>query len=96
MLLDSRKLSEPAAAASPAEELVDSITGEVLDLKDADVLISAFERVSAEAGKLWDLKRKIAQAIASLTEGEAKTRRLRGRTRAAKVEMPDEAGPRGS
>jgi hypothetical protein len=96
MLIDATVTNlEEQPGGSPAPEvpveLVDPTTGEILDLADADTLISSFERVSIQANVFWEAKRKIAHAIAKLTEGEAKTRRVRGKERGAKVEMPDDA-----
>lgn len=85
MLIDTRLTAE-----QPPAELIDFTTGEVLERGDADALISAFERVKAEADKLYSLRHRIAEAIVALSEGPNKTRRVRGKARIAKIEMPDE------
>jgi hypothetical protein len=72
----------------PAPELFNPATGEVVSATDADALIDAFEQVKLMHEELSEAKRNIAHAIAKLTEGEKKTRRVRGKRRRAKVEMP--------
>ena len=79
MLLDSRPAIVP--------DLIDPTTAEVIDRADADALISAWERCDAEAAKLYAARGHFATAIAALTTGDAKTRRLRGETRLARIEM---------
>jgi len=66
--------------------------GEVVDGSDADALISEYERASTRAQLYLDAKRTLALAIARLThDDERKTRRVEGKTRRAKVTMPDDA-----
>lgn len=91
MLLDSTKLTlETTPPGGQEEELIDLITGEVIQSDDADALITSFERIKAQADKFYAQEKRIRLAIGRLTEGEAKTRRIRGKLRAAKVEMPDD------
>lgn len=72
----------------PALEIVDPLTGEVIDREDADALIDAFERINEHAKEVYAAKTDVASAIADLTSGDAKTRRVKGQRRKAKVEMP--------
>lgn len=88
----SPPVEAPPAPPAPEDlELVDPLTGEVVDRKDRDGLIAAFDRTQQKDRELYAFKRALAFALAALTDGEKKTRRVLGHTRCAKVEMPDES-----
>lgn len=81
--------SADASTDDPTQEFIDPLTGEVIDLTDADALIDCFERIKAQDSAIYVAKQIVQRAIANLSEGTAKTRRVRGHRRRAKVEMPD-------
>ena len=76
-------------AANDGPEILDPTTGELVPAGDIDQLIEAFERIKLADAAIYKAKREVQIALADLTEGKAKTRRVRGRRRRAKVEMPD-------
>jgi hypothetical protein len=81
-----------AIAAEPlVEELVDPTNGEIISRQDIDGLIDAFERIKAVNDVCYATLIQIRVALAALTEGTAKTRRVKGRRRKAKVEMPGDS-----
>lgn len=97
MIIDTQRTEPLAPDVAPPDlitqeqELIDLLTGEILDRKDADALIASFERADRTYKKLAEQRRQIAFALAALTSGETRTRRVRGPVRQAKVEMPEQA-----
>lgn len=96
----SRKLQAAAAETAVAEleagageifgrEIVCPISGEVIDLADIDSMIDAIDRLKPAADKIYAVLQSLRISLAGLTEGDAVTRRIRGKRRSAKVEMPD-------
>ena len=77
--------------AEKADEIVDPLDGRIVDPTNADSLIDSFEAAKEFADRLWDWQKQLRQLIAALTEGDAKTRRVRGEKRRAKVTMPSDA-----
>ena len=75
-------------AAPAIAEIEDPLTGELIDANDVDALITLFEQLKANMDAIATAKGLICQALAAKTEGDTKTRRIVGKTRAAKVEMP--------
>lgn len=70
-------------------DLIDPSTGELLDPACVDALAEAHERLKAKEAELCASRQLIARRLAALTEGTAKTRRLRGERTRVKVEMPE-------
>lgn len=70
-------------------EIDDPLTGEVVRTDDVDGLIEMFERLDRENRRVYYTMCRIREALGKLTEGDAVTRRLKGRRKAAKVVMPD-------
>ena len=68
--------------------LIDPTTGELVALDNADELIDCLERVNKHDSRIYACKQHIRMALAKLAEGEAKTRRVRGKRRRAKLEFP--------
>lgn len=62
--------------------------GEIVDLHDADALISAYEKIDKIDSQVYAVKAQLKQALGALTEGDKKTRRVAGRTRVAVITMP--------
>lgn len=87
MLIDTRG-DAPSPAPSPAEDLIDPSTGEILP-RDIDSLVSAFERVSGSIDEMVLFKKQIIRALVAKTTGEGKIRRVRGDLRQVKITMPD-------
>lgn len=61
-----------------------------VDTTDVDGLIGLYERADAQYKKALDVRRQCAHALEVLTEGDARTRRVRGETREAQVVQPDD------
>lgn len=72
-------------------DLICPITGEVVDKDDVDALISTYERSKRINDRCYAVMLEIRLLLAAKTEGDAKTRRVRGKTRAAKVEFPSDS-----
>ncbi len=69
--------------------IADPITGELIDPTDADAMAEAYDRMEALAGDLAGAMKAIRVAFGDLaSEGDAKTRRVRGAKHRVKVEMP--------
>jgi len=82
--------NEPSAAIDQ-EILVCPLTGEVIDIADTDSLLDCYERVDRADKFNYATKLRIRELLAEKTEGNAKTRRVAGRRRLAKVTMPDDS-----
>jgi hypothetical protein len=67
---------------------VDPIAGEVIDPTDADALIDFYESMKSLDSQIYVAKQLAAKALAALTTGETKSRRLQGQRRKVKIEMP--------
>lgn len=78
------------------QEIIDPISGEVIDLKGLtldgiDLLWDRYER-SREMGRLLELfELRIRAFIQSCADGTGKTLRVRGRRHRIKVELPDDS-----
>jgi len=72
-------------------EIIDPTTGEVIDPANADSLIDAYERIKEKNDICYSVLLSIRHAMASLTVGDAKTRRIQGKRRKAKLEMPSDS-----
>lgn len=75
----------------PADAIICPLTHEIVSLDDVDAMASLYERIVAAEEDLRQRKQRLREAFAARTEGTAKTRRVEGRTRRVKVEMPDES-----
>lgn len=86
MFLDaSEETDEPTT-------ILDPTTGELVNNQDVDALIDAYERIDKHDKEVYAAKRAIKLALAALTTGDAKTRRVRGESgRHAVVSMPDDS-----
>lgn len=71
-----------------ANELIDPTTGEIVDLADVDQMIDAWERLRKHDAEIYAAKATLARALAALTVGDTKARRVQGHRRKAVVEMP--------
>ena len=56
-----------------------------------DVLVDLFEEIRQKESIMYEQKRALVAEIARRTEGDTKTRRLTGKERTVKVEMPDDS-----
>jgi hypothetical protein len=72
-------------------EIVNPRSGEILNATDADSLIDAFVELSRAEDEIRQARNLIRAALAALTTGDAKTRRVRGKRRRAMVIMPNDA-----
>lgn len=93
--IPSPPATPPAEQAQPSEfdlfELVDPLTGEILDRDNVDDLIDSYERLKQTSDRCYAVQMEIRRILADKTEGDAKTRRIRGKRRAAKITMPDDS-----
>lgn len=90
-LADDETLT-PGKPATPAGEIYDPITGELLARDDIDALIDSLARVNKRMDELSMLKNQIREAAGELVaSGTGKTRRIQGHRRKAVVEMPDQS-----
>ena len=65
--------------------------GEIVDCQDIDGLIDMYEELDHVDKQIYGTKLRIREALAKMTEGDAKTRRVRGQRRKAKVTMPSDS-----
>ena len=85
----TRTAETPETAEIPAE-ILDPLTGEIVESGDADQLIDAWDRLKEMEAACRAFKTALATALAALApDCEAKTRRVRGQRRRCKIEMPD-------
>lgn len=81
---------EPESDGSmPDNVIIDIFDGRVIENDDADSLIDAYEQAKEAAEIIAQWQRKLRESLASLSEGDTKTRRVRGKRRVAKVVTPD-------
>lgn len=85
----------PAEVASPRiVSIVDPFEGEIIDLNaaessDVDALITLYEKLDRINGQAYAVMLRIRERLANMAEGDAKTRRVRGKNRVAKIELSD-------
>ncbi len=72
-----------------ANELIDPLTGEVIDDTSADAMLQAYSRLEEVDRAIYDFKCAVRDRIGRMTSGDAKTRRVRGEKWRAVVTMPD-------
>lgn len=79
------------AAGIVDPETVDPLTGEIIADDDTDGLIEMYERLDKTNKTVYAVLCQIREKLAAKTEGDAKTRRVRGRTRACVLSFPSES-----
>ena len=72
-------------------EIYDTISGELIDTANVDQLIDRLEAHKQIVERLQGTINLLRRTLASLSSGEAVTRRVCGARRLAKVVMPDES-----
>lgn len=72
-------------------EIMNPFTGEIIRLDDIDGLIGLYEGLDKVNKQAYAVMLRIRESLAARTEGDAKTRRIRGETRLAKLEWPAES-----
>lgn len=85
--------SDSAKAEQEPEEdpmIMNPLTGALVNTNDIDSLILAAVDTKKQISDLQAFEDTIRRRIGEFTTGTAKTRRVRGKTLLAKVEMPDE------
>jgi hypothetical protein len=65
--------------------------GRWVDLGDADALIGLYEKLDLFDKRVYTTKLRIREQLVQLSEGDAKTRRVRGLNRVAVLSMPDDS-----
>jgi hypothetical protein len=81
------------AAQDVVSDVVSPIDGQIVDGNDIDGLITLYERLDAHDKEVYAAKLHIRQLLQGMSEGDGstKTRRVRGKHRQAKIEMPDDS-----
>ena len=69
-------------------EIVNTITGELIDHTDPDKLMEAYRWMDGAVDSLIATKKQIARAMLNFTDTEHKTRYVTGKTGGAKLTMP--------
>jgi hypothetical protein len=64
------------------------LTGEIVSLDDIDGMIDLYENLKEKSDAAYACLIALRVALAKKTEGDARTRRIRGKRRAAKIEIP--------
>lgn len=82
--------SEVNEEADLSGVLLNPLTGSMVNTNDIDSLILGCLDAKQQLADLRSFEDTLRRKIGSLTTGDAKTRRVRGKTLQAKVEMPDE------
>ena len=90
VILKVRETKETGQDAQAPPGIYDPSTRKYVDPSDADALIDLFARMDNYAREAYRTKQDAAHALAELTEGDAKTRRVKGNRRSAKVTMQDD------
>lgn len=99
MYLSTKKLYEngtQAAKEAEAEQAAQNSvltlpTGDLVDLKNVDEVISKYQEVAEAAGKLYEAKKALSHALWAMTEeSDKKTRRVRGESRIVAVAQPSD------
>lgn len=77
----------------PPQALVCPVTGEIVNTTDPDALIDALETARVHEAAMTHFKRQLSFALVCLmpADSDAKTRRVRGSRRRAKITMPDDS-----
>jgi len=75
----------------PDNEILDPTTGELVCIDDIDGLIDMYERCKHTNDVCYAVQIKVRELLAGMTEGDSKTRRVRGNRRQAVISMPDDA-----
>lgn len=80
---------DPLPDADPGF-LLNPLTEAIIPPDDVDQMIDAYQEMKAFGDRLYAAQIAIRQKLADITKGqtEAKTRRVQGRRRKAKIEMP--------
>lgn len=73
------------------QSLFDPFTGEIIADEDIDGLIEMYERLDKTNKTVYAVLCRIREKLAAKTEGDAKTRRVRGQTRACVLSFPSES-----
>lgn len=69
--------------------ITDPTTGEVIDPRNVDQMVEAYARLDALHREVGEALRSIRSALGELSNGDARTRRVRGDHHRVRLEMPD-------
>lgn len=84
--------ADPQAPVTLAiAELMNPLTGEIVDRESIDELIDALEFLKDKNDRIYAAMCEIRRLLADRCEGDAITRRVAGKRRSAKVVKPDES-----
>ena len=86
----ARQISPPDEAEQPlgSQEIMCPLTGELIERDDVDGLLDLYERLKQVNDQVYATLIQIRNTLYEQTEGDAATRRIQGRRRAAKLELP--------
>lgn len=86
-----RKPAKPADREGGEATIVDPLTGRRVSTDDVDGLIDLLERLVQMDRAVYAAKSGICRTLAGKTNGDGRVRRLQGRRRAVRVELPPDA-----
>ncbi len=72
-------------------DIMNPFTGEITQVDDIDGLITLYEGLDRVNKQAYAVMVRVRELLASKTEGEARTRRIYGERRKAKLEFPSES-----
>ena len=72
-------------------DIVNPFTGEITTVDDIDGLITLYEGLDRVNKQAYAVMVRVRELLAAKTEGEARTRRIYGERRKAKLEFPSES-----
>lgn len=88
-------LSETVAHLPPVivevPELMNPLTGEIIDRESIDDLIDHLESLTDLSKRMYAVQCEIRTLLEAKCEGDAVTRRVQGKHRRAKIVLPDES-----
>lgn len=89
---ESSKSSDGDEMPSMADQdIVNPFTGEITQVDDIDGLITLYEGLDRVNKQAYAVMVRVRELLAAKTEGEARTRRIYGERRKAKLEFPSES-----
>lgn len=82
---------EPEDPDAWMHQVMNPLNGEVVELNDVDGLIDMLERLDEVNKNIYATMMRIRETLFGMTEGDAKTRRVRGERRSIKFTCPAES-----
>lgn len=80
----------PPQEPLPPQEILDPTSGELIQPTDVDGLIALYGKLKERSDAIKVMQYQIREALAAMTTGETKTRRVEGAAHAGKLEWPSD------